>query len=38
VGRHSELVMNLMRGVGLLTLAALAGWTWRRRAGAGGAR
>jgi protein SCO1 len=38
VGRHSELVMNTMRAVGLLTVAGLAGWTWRRRGTPGGMR
>ena len=37
VGRHSELVMNGLRAVGLLMVAGLVGWAWRRR-GDGGAR
>jgi protein SCO1 len=38
VGRHSEAVMNGLRAVGLLTVAGLGAWTWRRRDGSGGAR
>jgi protein SCO1 len=38
VGRHSESVMNTMRVVGLLTVAGLAGWSWRRRGAAGRTR
>lgn len=37
VGRHSELVMNGLRVLGLALTALLAGWCWRRR-GAGGAK
>jgi protein SCO1 len=36
VGRHSELVMNGLRAVGVLIVAGLAGWTWRRRHASGG--
>jgi protein SCO1 len=38
VGRHSELVMNGLRAMGLLIVAGLAGWTWRRRDAGGGTR
>jgi protein SCO1 len=31
VGRHSQAVMDIARVVGLLTVAGLAGWCWRRR-------
>jgi protein SCO1 len=37
MGRHSEAVMNIARAVGLLTLAGLAGWCWRRRSPRGAA-
>lgn len=38
VGRHSEAVMNGMRAIGLLVVAGLGAWTWRRRDASGGAR
>lgn len=38
VGRHSEAVMNGLRALGVLMVAGLGAWTWRRRDAGGGAR